>query len=134
MRNSDYGVGYGRPPHHTRFQPGQSGNPKGRPKQQKSLSAHLKETLFHPVMMTKNGKRYRVPYIRAFMEGLAHMAVDGDPRARRDLLGLIHRHPGAVKHQEPIRIIDDSMSTEEAAAAYAATLTAIAGMVEPDEE
>ena len=100
----------------------------------RACAAHLKETLFHPVTMTKNGKRRRVPYIRAFMEGLAHMAVDGDPRARRDLLGLIHRHPRAVKHQEPIRIIDDSMSTAEAAAAYAATLTAIAGMVEPDEE
>ena len=29
-RTSD-DVGYGRPPKHTRFKPGQSGNPKGRP-------------------------------------------------------------------------------------------------------
>jgi hypothetical protein len=29
-----FGVGYGRPPEHTRFKKGQSGNPKGRPKRQ----------------------------------------------------------------------------------------------------
>ena len=29
---ADYEVGYGKPPKHTRFKKGQSGNPKGRPK------------------------------------------------------------------------------------------------------
>jgi len=29
---SDYEIGRGKPPMHTRFKPGQSGNPKGRPK------------------------------------------------------------------------------------------------------
>ena len=28
----DYEVGYGKPPKHSRFKPGQSGNPKGRPR------------------------------------------------------------------------------------------------------
>lgn len=27
---ADYEVGYGKPPRHTRFQPGRSGNPRGR--------------------------------------------------------------------------------------------------------
>jgi len=27
-----YDVGYGKPPAHSRFKPGQSGNPRGRPK------------------------------------------------------------------------------------------------------
>ncbi len=31
-RKDDGKVGYGKPPKHTRFQAGQSGNPKGRPK------------------------------------------------------------------------------------------------------
>ena len=31
-KRTDYEVGYGRPPSHTQFKKGLSGNPKGRPK------------------------------------------------------------------------------------------------------
>lgn len=37
--NHSGGVGYGRPPAHTRFKPGQSGNPKGRPSGKKAMTA-----------------------------------------------------------------------------------------------
>ena len=134
MESSDYSVGYGRPPRHTQFKPGQSGNPKGRPKQNKSLPALLKDTLFRRVTINDKGKRRKVPYIEAFLDRLAHMSVNGDPRARHDLLDLIKSYPGAVKHQEPIRIIDDSMSPQEAADAYAATLKAIPGLIDPCHE
>src|SRR5690606_1421835 len=36
-RDLIYGVGYQRPPEHTRFKKGQSGNPKGRPKKDAPL-------------------------------------------------------------------------------------------------
>lgn len=36
---SDYEVGYGKPPQQTRFKPGQSGNPRGRPKGAKAKPA-----------------------------------------------------------------------------------------------
>jgi hypothetical protein len=41
VANNDYEVGYRRPPKHTRFKPGQSGNPLGRPKIGPSLKADL---------------------------------------------------------------------------------------------
>ena len=41
----DYEIGYGRPPKHTQFKKGQSGNPEGRPKGIKSLSTELDDEL-----------------------------------------------------------------------------------------
>ena len=38
-RSAEYQVGYGRPPQHTRFPKGQSGNPKGRPKGSRALAS-----------------------------------------------------------------------------------------------
>jgi hypothetical protein len=42
---SGYKVGYGKPPLHSRFQPGQSGNPAGRPKGRQTLARDLYEEL-----------------------------------------------------------------------------------------
>ena len=39
-----------------------------------------------------------------------------------------------VRHREPLRIIDDTMSPKEAAEAYAARLKAIPGMCDWDND
>ena len=41
----DYVVGYGKPPLHTRFQKGRSGNPNGRPRGKKNMSTLLSAAL-----------------------------------------------------------------------------------------
>ena len=53
-------VGYKRPPRHTRFQPGVSGNPRGRQKGVRDFGADVKRTLEIPVTLTENGKSKRV--------------------------------------------------------------------------
>jgi len=52
---SDYQVGPGRPPLHTRFKKGRSGNPGGR--RSKSLPALLAAALDEEVYITTNGRR-----------------------------------------------------------------------------
>ena len=45
----DYEVGYGKPPRHSRFVKGQSGNPRGRPAGAKNFTTLLEEALNEPV-------------------------------------------------------------------------------------
>ena len=51
-------VGYGRPPKEHQFKPGQSGNPKGRPKRQSATTLHgaIAEGLQETVTVRINGR------------------------------------------------------------------------------
>jgi Family of unknown function (DUF5681) len=50
-------VGYGRPPVNRQFKPGQSGNPKGRPKGRKNFVTIFAEVLSRPIQVRdKDGK------------------------------------------------------------------------------
>jgi hypothetical protein len=61
----DYEVGYGKPPRHTRFKPGRSGNPRGRPSGSKNLSTLLNEALNEPVIVAENGGQRKISKRRA---------------------------------------------------------------------
>jgi hypothetical protein len=54
----DYVVGKYRPPVHTRWQPGQSGNPRGRPKGRLNVKTELKE-LLHKKVTIRDGETQR---------------------------------------------------------------------------
>ena len=49
-------MGYRRPPKATEFRPGQSGNPKGRPNDSRSLGETLKKVTGRKFPVTENGK------------------------------------------------------------------------------
>jgi hypothetical protein len=54
-----YTVGYGKPPRHTRFPKGQSGNPKGRPKGSLNVATILPRMLRETVTYKEGGKKRR---------------------------------------------------------------------------
>ena len=84
-RDSDYQVGYGKPPQHTRFKKGESGNPTGRPKGSKNLTTLLEKELKQRVMVTENGRRRSITKQEAMVKHLVNKAVSGD-RALMQLL------------------------------------------------
>jgi hypothetical protein len=50
----------GGPPRNSRFKPGQSGNPRGRPKGSTNLSTKIRQELRKVVTVTRNGKPAKV--------------------------------------------------------------------------
>jgi hypothetical protein len=98
----DYKVGPGRPPLHTRFQKGQSGNPRGsRPK---NLPALLVEALNETVTVTLDGERRKMTKREAVIAQLVNKSAGADLRATKmliDMLKEIERKAGPAPAPEP---------------------------------
>ena len=71
----------GNPPTDTRYQPGSSGNPKGRPKGSKNLSTLMMEAARDQVSATIGGKKRKISKIQATTMQLATKAAGGDHAA-----------------------------------------------------
>ena len=83
----DYDVGYGKPPKHTQFKPGKSGNPKGRPKQTRNFKTDLQEELQALVTVSEGGKTKTVSRQQAVIMRTMEKALQGDPKAVKMLVG-----------------------------------------------
>ena len=83
-----FAVGYKKPPPHSRFQPGQSGNPRGRQKGVRNLAIDVKRTLEAPVTLNDQGKARRVSTQEAALLRLREKALKGDPRSLAQVLEL----------------------------------------------
>ena len=81
-------VGPGRPPRHTRFKPGQSGNPKGRPKGSKNFATILQQQLTKKVTITVDGKPRRVTVQEVIARRLATDSMKGTTKAMELLIRL----------------------------------------------
>src|SRR5688572_29477424 len=76
----EYEVGYGKPPVHSRFQKGKSGNPKGKPKGRKNTKTMIREITFAPVEIQVQGKMRKITAFEAMLMKLRQSALNGDYR------------------------------------------------------
>ena len=95
----DYEVGYGKPPKHTQFKQGQSGNPKGRPKHARGLKTDLRDELSGRITITENGKTITLTKQRLMVKQLTNAAMKGDLRAIHRLSDLALSLLGPEDHQ-----------------------------------
>src|SRR5579871_2575461 len=91
--SAPYEVGYGKPPRHTQFRKGQSGNPGGRPRRPPSgrldhlvLSEVYRQT-FEKVH--DGGPLEPMPIIRSILRSQLDLARNGNVRAQRDVLKMV---------------------------------------------
>jgi uncharacterized protein DUF5681 len=82
-------VGFGKPPKHSQFQRGQSGNPKGRPKGSLNLATMLERTLRERVVLKENGRRKVVTKLESVILKLVNDAASGNSHSTRLLCQLL---------------------------------------------
>lgn len=81
-------VGYGRPPKATRFKKGQSGNPKGRPRNRRR-DIPYDGVLGQMVTIREDGRERRVTAAEAFILQLTKKGLEGDSASARASLTAI---------------------------------------------
>jgi hypothetical protein len=99
-------VGFKKPPLHSRFRKGCSGNSKGRPKGTKNLRTDLSEVLQERITVPMGDRKVRISKQRALVMALYAKSLKGDSRSATILLNLMLRVPGfadaADKIDEPL--------------------------------
>lgn len=85
---SGYTVGYKKPPVHSRWRKGQSGNPRGPKKRVKSLHTIVREVMTEPVKIRTGGREQIMSRAQALVLKTVEAASKGNDRALDKLLRL----------------------------------------------
>ena len=87
-KNTDETIGYKKPPRATRFKPGISGNPSGRPKKPVSIASELFDELGELTSSRDHGREIEITKARAIVKEVIRLAVAGDLRAATTILSF----------------------------------------------
>lgn len=91
MSKPDYKVGYGKPPLHSRFKPGESGYAGGRKKVKKSPSELLDKILAEHMTVSESGKSKRMTKQEVFLRQLVAHAIASDRQAVKLMLDYLNK-------------------------------------------
>src|SRR3954471_13927952 len=88
LTGANYAVGFCRPPVHSRFKPGQSGNPSGRVKGSKNLKSLFHQILNEHIPLVDGSQSKNVTKGEAVMRRLVIGALKGDSRSLMTLMRI----------------------------------------------
>jgi len=118
---AEYEVGYGKPPKHSQFKKGTSGNPRGRRKGSKNFVTIMYEELTRPVPVVENNKRTKIPKIRAAFRQAVNKAMMAEFKGLEQMLrasAALERLSTRGNSNRHIAQVHDGMSEKEAAEAF----------------
>lgn len=111
-----YPVGYCKPPVHTRFKPGKSGNPKGGRKGQKNPLELIEKVLGMKVNVSDGRSVKRVSILEAGFRSIAAKAAKGDLKAMQLMLNLVEQARAEAGQDQGVIGADDLAIIERYAA------------------
>ena len=107
--NPTYEVGYKKPPVHTQFKKGQSGNQNGRPKGAKNKSKDIPSTLladlileeaYREISVHEGDKTLTIPMVKAALRSLAMNTAKGKHYSQRLFLKLVGETQTAMENKK----------------------------------
>lgn len=110
-KKTDYETGYKKPPKEHQFKPGQSGNPKGRPKKITSLKEALQVSLNSDISIkTKTGEHKKITCAEAIVKRSVIDAISKDGPTRRmffrnDIFNLVSKEPELEYDEDEAEIL-----------------------------
>jgi hypothetical protein len=120
--DEDYEVGYGKPPKASQFKPGQSGNPKGRPRKPKDFDGILDRELSQTIRITDGGESKTMTKREVLVKTLINAALKGERAALKLVLGYMKSHqtieafePDAADHRALMALLEKSKIEDEEA-------------------
>jgi uncharacterized protein DUF5681 len=108
-----YEVGYGKPPKHTQFKAGQSGNPKGRPRNQQNLKTVIEGVLKEKITIREGEKTRTVSRLDAIVRLTINRALQGETKSLAAFLQLLR--PTGLMEEKPETLPQESVSAEDEA-------------------
>ena len=117
MKPESKSASYRNPPEHSRFKPGQSGNPLGRPKKRKSVADELNEELNVVIPVREGTRTIEMTKARAIARELLRLAMGGDLRAATIVVscaGRLSNSDEPIQETTPddVALIDDFVERE----------------------
>lgn len=116
----DYRVGYGRPPEHSRFKKGQSGNPTGRRRYTQTGRARelMRQELLRRVPVREGDQVRHMPAVQALVRSLVLQAIKGKSAAAKEILAMLKilDAPGKagperpLSHEKALNVLDDPIT------------------------
>jgi hypothetical protein len=102
--NETKAVGYKHPPKQHQFKPGQSGNPKGRPKASFSAKTIVERVAREPISIRQGEKTRTMPLLQAVILAQARNGAKGDPRGANALFSVM-KLTGALTDPEEKNVV-----------------------------
>jgi hypothetical protein len=111
--DAPYEVGYGKPPKHTRFKPGQSGHPSGRPRGQRNFRTAVRQALKEKITIREGDKSRTVSKMEAIIQITFNKALKADAKGLVAFIQFV-RWAGLMD-EEPEPSSSESISAEDEA-------------------